>query len=238
MICEDDQVIQNRIKMEIDKFAKLMDNNYKIYPYTNYCPSLEEVINDSYIKVYILDVNLIGKNGFEIARKIRKVDKKSSIILLTVQNNLQGRALKERLILLDYIVKSDGTCFERLNGSIQEALKITGNSLKKIMIVEDQHTMYPVDFSEMTYLHRDTQERRVIIHTRRREFKVSKNLTELQNQLDERFFVSHRSCIVNIEHVKSVDLKEESITFLHGETIFLLSRAKKNELHDKIFMIP
>ena len=54
---------------------------------------------------------------------------------------------------------------------------------------------------------------------------------ELKN--DERFFRTHRSCIVNLNNISNVELKNSKIIFGKKSTN-LLARDKKNELKDKL----
>lgn len=237
VVYEDDRSVQERIKDSIIEAAKEIICNYKIYCYACYNNSLEEVINERNSKIYVLDVEIQGGNGFEIARKIRIRDRKSSIILMTEKDDLYGRVVRERLQPLDYIVKSNQKCFERLEETIKIAIYDMGSSSKKILFLEEKHILYPIDFNEITYVHREVKERKLIVHTNKRQYKISKSLISLVNQLDSRFFQCHRSCIVNIEHIESINLNEESITLKNGEKIFLLSRDRKKELNDCIFPI-
>lgn len=48
--------------------------------------------------------------------------------------------------------------------------------------------------------------------------------------LDDRFYLCHRSCLVNTEKIRKVDWKNSSIFFDNGEVINLLSRDKKKGL--------
>ena len=52
-------------------------------------------------------------------------------------------------------------------------------------------------------------------------------MTEMINEMDARFYLTHRSCIVNTEKIKSVDWKENIIYFENVESIDLLARDKK-----------
>lgn len=237
VLCEDDPMILKQTRNVIAETVEKLGEKYSIYCYANYNESLEGIIKDQNPKIYVLDVNLVGKSGFEIAKIIREVDRKSCIILMTVREDMIGQALKERLQLLDYIIKNDLDQCKRLKESIKIAFETLKSSRKDLLFLEEKHTIFPLDFNEIIYIHREQKDRKLIIHTTKREYKITRNLTDLNTQLDNRFFLCHRSCIVNVQYIEKIDLNEESITLKNGEKIFLLARSHKKELYNRLFSI-
>ena len=48
--------------------------------------------------------------------------------------------------------------------------------------------------------------------------------------LDDRFYLSHRSCLINTDKVRKIDWKNSVIYFENGISISLLSRDRKKGL--------
>ena len=68
----------------------------------------DEAIDKAYVENYdiiLLDVNLPGKDGFEVLRNIRSFDKEIAIIMLTARSDIEDRVEGLDLGASDYMVK-------------------------------------------------------------------------------------------------------------------------------------
>lgn len=68
-------------------------------------PSGEESARDGSFDVVLLDVNLPGKNGFDVCRDLRRDGIDSPILMLTARNELVDRVLGLKLGADDYLAK-------------------------------------------------------------------------------------------------------------------------------------
>ena len=106
IVCEDNNVI---LQKNIEIINKLMFKNnfdYRIYKFTNDSKELQDLIkNDIGKKIYILDIELENVSGIDIARQIRKDDNKSIIIISTTYVEYLPLALKNKLMLFDFVSK-------------------------------------------------------------------------------------------------------------------------------------
>ena len=95
--------------LNIDIINKTMFKNnesYRIYQFTNNDKKLQELINDDIgLKIYILDIELENISGIDIARKIRSKDNDSIIIISTTYVEYLPFALKNKLMLFDFVSK-------------------------------------------------------------------------------------------------------------------------------------
>ena len=55
-------------------------------------------------------------------------------------------------------------------------------------------------------------------------------MNEMIEKLDNRFYLSHRSCLVNTEQINFINWRTGVITFNNGETIDYIARDKKKGL--------
>ena len=106
IVCEDNKII---LQKNIDIINKTMFKNnidYRIYQFTDNTQKLQDLINDDIgKKIYILDIELDTDSGIDIARKIREVDKESIIIISTTYIEYLPYALKNKLMLFDFVSK-------------------------------------------------------------------------------------------------------------------------------------
>jgi len=106
IVCEDNKII---LQKNIDIINKTMfknNINYILYKFTNYDNTLKELIdNKENDNIFILDIELENTSGIDIARDIRKKDNKSIIIISTTYMEYLPYALKNKLMLFDFVSK-------------------------------------------------------------------------------------------------------------------------------------
>ena len=105
IVCEDNKII---LQKNIDIINKTMfknNINYRLYKFTNYDNALKDLIDNEDIKIYILDIELENTSGIDIARDIRRKDTKSIIIISTTYMEYLPYALKNKLMLFDFVSK-------------------------------------------------------------------------------------------------------------------------------------
>ena len=106
VICEDNREFISRINLIINKFMIPKNYAYKTSKFTKYCKELKEIIEDKNDeKIYILDIEMPGISGLEIASEIREDDDTSPIIFITSHPEFQNDIFYSRLLAIDYIAK-------------------------------------------------------------------------------------------------------------------------------------
>ena len=123
IVCEDNKIILQKNVDIINKTMFKNNKNYRIYQFTNNDKKLQELINDDIgLKIYILDIELENISGIDIARKIRSKDNNSIIIISTTYVEYLPFALKNKLMLFDFVSKFEDY-EENLSKVINNAIK-------------------------------------------------------------------------------------------------------------------
>jgi DNA-binding LytR/AlgR family response regulator len=172
-----------------------------------------------------------GISGIDVARKIRLNDWNSIIILVTSHVDMGYDALKAQIMLLDFISKYNN-CTLSLEKAIKKAISKINN--KKVLIFENSNMTYKVYTDDIVYIIRDTIDRKSIIITEYNEICINETIGNLLNMLDGRFFLTHRSCIINTEKIDKIDWKKNIIYFKNDFETDYLSRDKKKELKEYV----
>lgn len=228
VICDDEKLFRSKIHKIIDKIYMNNDEYYHVNEFSGFTDSFSKLINDGRPKIYILDIEIKDDiSGIDIARKIRREDWESIIIFITSHHELGFQALKAQIMLLDFISKYDD-CEVNLEKSIKKAIMMA-NSKKTIKFNSDGIS-YIIHLDDILYIVKDTVDRKCLIKTTYNELEINKTLSYLMEQLDNRFYLSHRSCIVNTSRINKVDWKNSIIEFSTGDTIDLISRDRKKGL--------
>lgn len=107
VVCEDNKIILQRNIDIINKTMFKNNLNYRIYQFKEYSKDLQKIIKNNDKKIYILDIELNDVSGIDIAREIRKTDLNSIIIISTSYVEYLPLAIKNKLMLFDFVSKFD-----------------------------------------------------------------------------------------------------------------------------------
>ncbi len=201
--------------------------------FNKYDKKFEKTIKeDKLAKIYILDIEVPNsKSGIDLARTIRKKDWDSIIILVTSHVELSYEALKAQIMLLDFICKQNN-CVTNLVKTLKKAIHKIND--RKVLNYEICGMSYRIYTDDILYIQKDSIDRKCLIKTAYNIIPVNASLTELMDGLDDRFYQTHRSCIINTERVRDINWKENIIFFDDGSNIDYLSRDKRKGLKERV----
>lgn len=229
IVLDDKKEFRKRVKDIIDVVMAKEDISYKCIEFEKYNSNFEKVILDkAKSKIYIMDIEIPdSKSGIDISRKIRETDWDSIIVLLTSHSELAYEVLKAQIMILDFISK-----YNNWEQNLKQVIKksLLKVDKKKVINFKTNGIHHRIYIDDILYIEKDPVERKCHIKTTYSSFPINKSLNEMVKEVDERFYQSHRSCIVNTERIRRVNFKEGIICFDDGSKCDLLSREKKKGL--------
>lgn len=232
VVCDDEPIFRKNIINVINKKFMKGNEEYFICEFSKFDKNFSKCIENKVPKIYILDIEIKDSiSGIDIARKIRKHDWDSVIILITSHTELGYQALKAQIMLLDFISKYDD-CEKGLSESLEKAMELVKR--KRVMRFDYNGVSYIVHYDDILYIERDTIDRKCIIQTVNNRIIINKSLNELFDDLNDDFYSCHRSCIVNTKNIEKVNWKDNVIYFKTNKSINLLSRDKKKGLKEYV----
>ena len=226
---EDEKKYRQRYIDVILKVFGKTNYAYKIIEIDKYDKNFNNIISKiTGNKIYILDVEVPGKSGLDIAREIRKSgDYESQIIISTTHEHLKDIMVSGRLLILDFISKYFNL-EEELKDVLELALEISNNH--KSLSFQYNGELYQIPYKDILYIEKSNDDNNMKVVTKNKKIEINKSMCTLEHELDKSyFFRTHRSCIVNINNITRVDLKDNIICFDKKE-INMLSRDKKKDL--------
>ena len=227
VVYDDEEVFRSNVVNCINKVVDKNKIDYKIEEFSKYNSRMQKVIEEDCPKIYILDIEIPNSlSGIDVARKIRVDDWNSIIVLVTSHVDMGYDALKAQIMLLDFISKYD-ECNRNIERTVKKALLKIDN--KKVLIFESNDITYKVYTDDIVYIVKDTIDRKCVIKTVYNEISINENISTLFDMLDNRFFMTHRSCIVNTEKIDKIDWKNNIVYFKNGFNTDYLSRDRKRE---------
>lgn len=228
IICDDIPKDRKMIEKIISKYMMKNKLEYKTHIYDDYDDKFIEIVNKKLpFKIYILDIETPTRSGIDIARIIRHKDVESVLIFLTGHQELSEVVMKNDFIFLSFINKFDD-CENRLTKAIDKSLKMF--KVKKTIRFKDNGILYAIPLEDILYITRDSIDRKCIIVTDYNEFKVGKNLNEIENMLNDNFVKTHRACFMNKKRVVSFNKAKRMVRFDNGTKCDLISTRFNKEL--------
>lgn len=234
VIYEDREMIRKNYTRVIHKFMGHSDCSYKIHQFSTYTADVKKFIrNNKGHNIYVLDIEVPGKSGLDLAREIRaEGDNESQIIIVTAHKELLENSFTNRSLILNFVSKFEN-CEENLNTALTVAY--TNLTRYKSYVFKNEGELYRVPFDDILLFEIEPGTSKVRITTRDKNFLVKKTISSIIEELhDPRFMKTHKSCIVNLYNIEKVDLANLIIYFNNGMSTDLLSRNYKKEMQERL----
>jgi two-component system, LytTR family, response regulator len=181
----------------------------------------------------IVDINMPLLNGMEAVKSCKKMIPSLQVIFTTGHDEYALEAFDVNAI--DYIVKPIER--DRLYAALERAATLSHPpvdkqqpAMKKDLMVKHHNQFSFIPLDEIIFIER--AERKVVIHTIGQKIELNEALTNLEDILDSRFAASHRSYIINLQHLKRIESAGQSYKayFKNYEETAKVSRNKLAEL--------
>lgn len=215
-ICDDEMIFSEKINNIVSSYivANRIVANLKLYVEGSFL--LDNVANGMYYDIFILDIEMPGLKGTDIAKKIRLHSSESVIIFVT--SHMQYALCSFELGIFRYIPK------EVLEYQLPLALQA---AFTKIRYQENTYYTYTnakrsqkIFFKDIIYIYKN--EKNSIFVLKDQEIKVRKPLFEIYNKLSANEFIQADRCyIVNLQYICTVDSVSSQIKLINDITLFI-----------------
>lgn len=218
-ICDDEERYVEFLATELEKYAKENEKEIKIFKFTKALHFLDQVKNN--YDIIFLDIKMPHVDGIEVAEEIRKRDEKVSIIFLTsyIQRAVDGYSVAAEAFIQKPIK------YQRLKKEMDKWFLKHLQEEEPYVIFHNNDGRYKVFIKSLKYV--ETSGRSVLVHTTQKNIKVSKNMKEMQNELESYgFYKCHNSFLVNVRFVDYVNAVE--VGLITHETLPVSKSKRKN----------
>ena len=174
--------------------------------------------------ILLLDIEMPGMNGVELAKKIRQENGVLQIVFITGYYEYFGDGFD--VSALHYLLKPvDG-------GKLWPVLDKAADHLtyrqRSVLVTEGEGSV-KVPLTDILYVRSENVY--VVIHTNRETYRMRMTLGKFTEQLDDTFFKVHRSYVVNLKYIKKITRTE--LTILNGDRV-PISRGLYGEVHEAL----
>ena len=166
-----------------------------------------------------------------IVKLIKKEYKMVAAFIVIVGKESETRLEKlvfEHSFLIDVIENNEDININ-LENDIKRILDIL-DARKQVLNIINDKLLYRIPYGDIYYIEKELKGKKSIIITKYGKFHLFKSLSELQEELDGRFFRSHQSAIINIDNVTKIDFEKNKIIFTDDIFSSLISRSSKKKI--------
>jgi len=156
-----------------------------------------ERVPSSGAEVLLLDIQMPGMGGLEVARHLATLEQSPAVVFVTAHDRHAVEAFD--LNALDYLMKPVRA--ERLAAAIRKAtvpekarLANAANAPREYLSVAERHRIALVPVRDIVFLR--AEQKYVTVRTREREHLLEESLVALERELADRFVRIHRNCLV------------------------------------------
>lgn len=219
LICDDDELITEQLSGYVMEY---FSKNYFPSPEIAVYSDGETLLADSKRKdIVFLDVEMPGISGISIGKQLKHENPNIIIFIVTAFAEYLDEAM--RFDVFRYLSKPIDK--QRLFRNMKDALTFYHSVNHKIAI-ETKDGIHTCHTTDIIYV--EAQGREVIVHTTDTDYKSVHPIKYWTDTLNMPcFFQTHRSFIVNLEHV--TDFNHMLISLYHRQYSAYLTRRKYSQ---------
>lgn len=224
-VCDDDRILLENLSREVELWAQEEQAVCSVELFATAEAFLFAWEEKKDIEVLLLDIEMPGMDGMELARSLRRRGERLGIIFVTGNPDfaLEGYDLEA----VSYLVKPIKR--DRLRAALNRAVRQAGGR-KALLVPIAAGEVEKVYVSDICFLESGGHE--TVLRMRDgRDIICKEPLRQLEQELEESaeaFFKPHRSYVVNLGYVDRMTKKEIR---MEGGTLIPIARGKWEELN-------
>lgn len=226
-VCDDDKIAVQSHKQIAEDCLRQCGSAGEIGAYTNSDNLLYDITEDKFFfDLILLDIEMPGNSGMEVAEKIKPFLPNVKIIFIT--SHIEYAIDAFELAIFRYVPKDDKD--KRLPSAILDAIKLIELEEGKAYTIRTNSRLEKIPYKEIYYIERDGKN--ASITAAGGISRVRKSLQQVYEELGtEEFIYIDRGCIVNMIHIMQV---KEAMAVLKNGVSLPISRSHLQEVKEQI----
>ncbi len=210
-VCDDEQSYSDYVADLAGRWAELAGTQVEVERFPSAEAFLFRYEERKDFDVLLLDIEMTGMDGVELAKRVRQESEDVQIVFITGYTDYIAEGYE--VSALHYLTKPVNE--EKLFQVLTKAVGRLARNERALTLELPGETVRIV-LSRVRYM--DVLHNYVTVHADR-DYTVKRPLGELEKELDGRFFRVGRSCVLNLAYVQRVTRTEVELT--SGERIAL-----------------
>ncbi|HCD08448.1 MAG TPA: DNA-binding response regulator [Lactobacillus sp.] len=224
-VCEDNYKQLNEIVNYINKYLLIENFDMEIklaatdpHEILNYLGK-----NEVRKSLFFLDIALeTDINGIELASEIRKKDIDSKIVFITTHSEMVFLTFKYQVEALDFILKDFP---DEIQSRVTAAIDLCNKQFQKsesqseeYYQIKTREHLRSVRVKDILFFESSTVPHKIIVHLINGQFEFYSTVKEIENE-NKNFYRCHKSYVVNVKNIKSINRHTKEITMIDGEKV-------------------
>lgn len=200
-ICDDEQNQIEYIKGIVSEWAKVKGHISVFSEFPSAEAFLFDYAENRNYDILLLDIEMDGMNGVELARTLRKETEDLQIIFVTGYDDYIADGYD--VAALHYLMKPVKK--EKLFSVLDRAVRLISEREKNV-ILNASGTVLKIPLDKIMYV--ESQQNYIVIHTEKDAYRIKRTLSSMEKELDSGFFRTGRSYIVGLRYVAGISKTE------------------------------
>ena len=219
-VCDDDAAAAEWMRAQAEKWAQ----NGQLQVCADVFSSAEEFLyageQTCPYDILLLDVEMDKLSGIDLAKRIRKEDRRAEIIFITSHFEFCGEGYE--VDALHYLIKP--VAEEKLHEVLSKAAEKLREHPRMIVLDTEGETLR---IREDEILYAEAFLHYIAVHTKDGVRQVKENISAFASRVGDGFFRLHRSYLVNLAHVVKITRAEAELS---DGTMLPVARGRYDEL--------
>lgn len=220
-ICDDEANQIEYLSNVVTTWAKKNRHAVEIKPYSAAKSLLFDYCEEKDFDILLLDIEMPGMSGVELAKAVRKENATVQIIFITGYYEYFSDGFD--VSALHYLIKPADE--RKLMPVLDRAVSNLTYRQRSVLLTSPEGDR-KVSLADIEYV--ESENVHVAVHTVSGVYRSRISLAKFAEQLDETFIKVHRSYIVNLKYVKKITRTD--ITMVSGDLV-PISRGMYDEVH-------
>lgn len=215
-ICDDEADQLQHLSLLLSAWSRSCSHVCRIRAYPSAEAFLFAYEEDSSYDILILDIEMKGISGIELAKRIRKKDRHVEILFITSHFEFVSEGYE--VDALHYLTKP--VAEDKLYAVLDKAVDRLCSEPPSLIISCEGET---VRLRQLDILYVEAFLHYISIHTKEKEYKIKESISSFEKRLTDDFFRIHRSYLVSLKALTRISRTEVTI---EGGTLLPLARGK------------
>jgi len=220
-ICDDDASQRAYLSEIVFSWAKRNRHLAEVKQYVDAKAFLFDYAEEKDFDILLLDIEMPGMNGIELAKEVRRGNAAVQIVFITGYYEYFSDSFD--VSALHYLIKPADE--RKLCAVLDKAADNLAYRQHSVLLSTADGDI-KVSLADIVYI--ESENVYVIVHTVHGSYRMRMALGKFAGQLDETFFKVHRSFVVGLKYVKKITRSE--VTMINGDTV-PISRGLYDEVH-------
>jgi len=223
-ICDDDETQRVYLETLVYEWAQRHRYLVDVQLYAHAEAFLFDYTQEKDFDLLLLDIEMPGISGVELARRIRQENTAVQIIFITGFYDYFSDGFD--VSALHYLIKPVDP--GKLLPVLDRAAEHLRDRERAVLLITPEETI-KIPLADITYI--EAQNVYVIVHTVGEQYRTRVALSRFIEQLDETFLKVHRSFVVGLKYIKKISRTQ--ITMLDGALV-PISRGQYDAVHEAL----